>query len=371
MKLFLWFLCLSATGYLEAARIKDIAALRGARNNQLVGYGIVIGLGGSGDKDMPITQKSLQMALKGIGMDFKNETLDTKNAAAVVVSALLPPFSRMGSQLDVNISSIGSASSIEGGNLLMTALKGPDGKIYAMAQGKVVTMSKKGGGKNMVTGVVPAGAILEREIDFKFADQDGLRYHLNYPDFTTATRVAKRINEELGGKYANAIDASTIDILPPFQYEQTPVELLAQIEVIDVDPDRKAKVVINQQSGTVILGDSVQIAPVAIAHGNLKIEVKAPDRDVASAQQPKPSAEELKLPKEDSASPPPQEAPQEEAASGDAKKKSHQVMLLDQGTTIADVAGSLNEMGASSEDLIALIQALKASGALMAEVEVK
>lgn len=344
---FLFLVALPAFG----ARIKDIATLKGSRANQLFGYGIVVGLAGTGDKANELTENSLGLVLRGLGVDVKNQKMDTKNAAAVIVTATLPPYSKTGTRLDIHVSSVGSASSLEGGTLMMSALRGADGKVYGMGTGKILAMKKSGGGgggagassgQNLVTGMIPGGATLEREIPQNFSTMKEFRYQLLNPDFTTAVRMSRRINEELGGKYASAVDAATVDILPPYQYEPNPVELLAQIEVIEVEADTRSKVVINPKTGTVVLGDQVRISPVAIAQGNLKIEI----RD--------------------------ERAPAAEAAGGDpAAKKDQKLMLMKRGTSIADIASSLNDMGASSEDLISLLQALKASGALVAEIEMQ
>ena len=272
-----------------SARLKDIATLKGARANQLFGYGIVVGLAGSGDKSNELTENSLGLVLRGLGVDVKNQKMETKNAAAVIVTATLPPYAKSGTRLDVQVSSVGSASSLEGGTLMMSSLRGADGKVYAMASGKVLALKKMaagggaggGGGssaQNLVTGLIPGGASLEREIPQNFASMKEFRYQLLNPDFTTSVRMARRINEELGGKYATAVDAGTVDVLPPYHYEANPVELLAQIEVIDVEADTRSKVVINAKTGTVVLGDQVRIAPVAIAQGisKLKLETREP-----------------------------------------------------------------------------------------------
>ena len=333
------------------ARLKDIATLKGARANQLFGYGVVVGLAGTGDKANELTESSLSLVLKGLGVDLKNQKMETKNAAAVVVTANLPPFSKTGTRLDVQISSVGSASSLEGGNLMMSALRGADGKVYAMASGKILALKKAGGAGagggggsvNLVTGMIPGGATLEREIPQNFSSMKELRYQLLNPDFTTAVRIARTINEELGGKYATALDAATVDVLPPYQYEANPVELLAQIEGIEVEADTRSKVVINPKTGTVVLGGQVRISPVAIAQGNLKIEIKD-DRGLAN---------------------------ETSGADEGGSTKEQKLMIMRKGANIADIASSLNEMGATSEDLISLLQALKASGALMAEIEMQ
>ncbi|NBX83120.1 flagellar basal body P-ring protein FlgI [bacterium] len=356
MKITLLFLILLSCSC-WGARLKDIASLKGARANQLFGYGIVVGLAGTGDKSNELTESSLGLVLKGLGVDVKSQKMETKNAAAVVVTATLPPYSKSGTRLDVQVSSVGSASSLESGTLMMSSLRGADGKVYAMATGKVLALKKSAGGgggqaggsggQNLVTGLIPGGAILERELPQNLAAMKEFRYQLLNPDFTTAVRVARRINEELGGKYATAVDAATIDVLPPYHYESNPVELLAQVEVIEVEADTRSKVVINPKTGTVVLGDQVRISPVAIAQGNLKIEIRderAPAAEGAGAGSG-------------------------ETESGN--KKEQKLMVMRRGASIADIASSLNEMGASSEDLISLLQALKASGALVAEIEMQ
>lgn len=359
MRLFLVALTLSMFSF--GARLKDIATLKGARANQLFGYGIVVGLAGTGDKSNELTESSLGLVLRGLGVDVKNQKMDTKNAAAVIVTATLPPYAKTGTRLDVHVSSVGSASSLESGTLMMSALRGADGKVYAMGSGKILALKKTaaagqagagaGTAQNLVTGLVPGGATLEREIPQNFSKMKEFRYQLLNPDFTTAVRMARRINEELGGKYATAMDAGTVDVLPPYHYEANPIELLAQIEVIDVEADTRSKVVINPKTGTVVLGDQVRIAPVAIAQGNLKIEIRD-DR--------KPAA--------DGPANPEGNAGQDE---GEGAKKEHKLVVMKKGASIAEIASSLNEMGANSEDLISLLQALKASGALMAEIEMQ
>ena len=361
MKSFIFILCLSSLA--SAARIKDIAMLKGARSNQLFGYGLVIGLPGTGDKSNELTENSMGLVLKGLGIDIKNQKMDTKNAAVVVVSATLPAFQKAGQQLDISIASIGSASSLDNGTLMMTSLKGPDGKIYAIAQGKLVIMKKEGkggggggGGANMVSATIPNGATLEKEVGWDVTQEKQLKYVLNIPDFTTAVRISKKINDELGGKYAIANDASTIEVMYPYTFESNPVELIAQIESLDVEADRKAKVIINTRTGTVVLGDQVRIAPIAIAHGNLKLEVKAQNtaqgRNVSSTT-PGDSAGA---------------AAGNTGGEGDSAKK---LMLINVGTSISEVVSGINETGASAEELIAILQALKASGALLADLEMQ
>ena len=360
-----FILCLGLSSIVFGARIKDIAMLKGARNNQLFGYGLVIGLPGTGDKANELTENSMGLVLKGLGIDIKSQKLDTKNAAVVVVSAILPPFAKAGQLLDVSLASIGTASSLDNGTLMMTPLKGPDGKIYAMAQGKAVVMKKdnKGGGgaaggssANMVSASIPNGASLEKEIGWDVSQEKQLKYVINHPDFTTAVRMAKKINDELGGKYAVANDASTVEVMYPYTFESNPIELIAQIESLDVEADRKAKVIINTKTGTVVLGDQVRISPVAIAHGNLKLEVKDPGTNQGRAV---------------SSTNPSNSQPQAAANDGGEGATGKKLMLVNAGTSISEVVSAINDTGASAEELIAILQALKSSGALLADMEMQ
>ncbi|MBI4403582.1 MAG: flagellar basal body P-ring protein FlgI [Deltaproteobacteria bacterium] len=350
-------------------RLKDIASVRGERDNQLSGYGIVVGLAGTGDKSLDLTSSSLAMVLKGMGVDFKGPKMESKNAASVVVTALLKPFVRAGNKLDVSVSSIGSATSLEGGVLLATALRGVDGKVYAMAQGRLITSKKTERGQGSqatVNAMVPSGGLVERELMLSLSNQTPLRLLLHSPDFTTSARVVRRINEEFGGKYATAPDAGTIEVLFPYGFEGNVVDLIAQIENVEIEADTKAKVVVNSRTGTVVMGENVRILPVAVAHGNLKVQVK--DREVqsiagatsaAAAKDSKAAATVTEI------QPVPETQPMPEAKATTAK------MGLLKGTTVSEIVTTLNEMGASPEDLIAILQGLKSSGALIAELEMQ
>jgi flagellar P-ring protein precursor FlgI len=339
----------------HAARIKDLASLKGVRTNQLTGYGIVVGLAGTGDSGFDMTATSLGQALKTLGIDHHNDKLESKNAAAVFVSATLPPFARNGAPLDITVSSVGAASSLEGGTLMVTSLRGPDGQVYAMAQGKISIESRTGkngsggGSKNLVTASVPGGAVIEKEINYNWSELKELRYQLHNPDFTTAARIAVRINQELSGRFAIPQDGGTVQVVVPYGFELTPVDLIAQIESIEVEADRAAKVVVNPRTGTVVLGDFVRIMPVAIAHGNLSVEVKdtrkpASDPGAGGDGAPAPAAQ--------------------------GEKNKNKVMMVNGAASISDLVAGLNDMGASADDLIAVLRSLKASGALLAELEV-
>ncbi|MBY0372116.1 flagellar basal body P-ring protein FlgI [bacterium] len=348
----LWLVLALLSGTAEAARIKDLASLKGVRNNQLTGYGIVVGLAGTGDSGFDLTASSLGQALKSLGIDQRNQKLESKNAAAVFVSAVLPPFARAGSALDVTVSSVGTASSLEGGTLMMTALRGPDGQVYAMSQGKIYIESRTGknaggGSRSLLTVQIPQGAVIEKELQYNWADLKELRYQLNKPDFTTSARIAVRINEELSGRFAIPQDAGAVQVVVPYGYEGTPVDLIAQIESMDVEADQAAKVIVNPRTGTVVLGDAVRLLPAAVAHGNLSVEIK----------DPRPPASEGA------------DAAAEEPAA--AQKPKNRVMMVRGSTSISELVSGLNEMGATADDLMAVLKALKASGALIADLEVQ
>lgn len=342
---------------IQGARLKDVASLKGVRDNQLWGYGLVVGLAGTGDNRHEITESSLNLMLKGFGVDLKSKRVQTKNAAAVLVSAKIRPFMGSGGRMDVTVSSIGSATSLEGGTLVMAPLQAADGKVYAIAEGKIVTNMRTGKGtkflrQSLVTGYVPEGALLEKEVKFDFAKQRRLRYLLNNPDFTTATRVAHQINTELGARWAVAKDAGTVDLDLPEGFTGNPVELAARIENVNVQTDGRATIVINQRTGTVIMGKDVEIAPSSISHNNLRIDIAPPPTEP-------PSAEPGGVPRQLSSV---------QARDIDAGSVSASVIPFQGGTNVSDVAASLNSLGAAPDDLILILQALKASGALTAEV---
>ena len=278
-------------------RLKDLATIRGMKDNQLLGYGLVVGLPGTGDRGGDFTETSLDTALRGLGVDPKTQKLGTKNTAAVVVSAILPPFIRAGGRLDIVVSSVGTASSLEGGSLMMTPLKGADGQVYAMAQGRISITRRQERSSSafqaMLSTSIPEGAILERDVGFDFSSLKELKYQLMQPDFTTAARIAQRINEELGGKYATAMDPGTVDLILPYGLDETPVDVVARIEGIEIEPDRRAKVVLNRRSGTIVLGENVHIFPVAIAHNNIRVLIKDDARLPSEAPDPNATAKAL------------------------------------------------------------------------------
>ncbi len=316
-----------------SVRLKDIATVKGVRENILIGYGIVVGLKGTGDSSTDITAQSLTRLFGKLGLDVQgNAAVKSKNAAAVIVTAKLPPFARVGNQLDVTVSSIGDAGSLEGGVLLVTPLRAGDQNVYAVAQGAIsIGGVADGASKNFPTvGRVIAGATIEKDLDTNFASKKNFRLSLHNPDFTTSARVATLINGELGGKFAAARDSGTIDVVVPFNYDGNSVELLATLENIKVNVDTKAKVVLNERTGTIVMGSQVSILPIAISHGDLAIEVKG-------------------------------------AAKG---ARADRLNEIKSGTQVSELVKALNALGVQPKDLTAIFQTLKQVGALQADLEI-
>ena len=312
----------------SASRLKDLVTIRGVRENPLVGYGLVIGLNGSGDGGGEITNTSLKKMFQTLGLNPQKE-VTSKNVAAVIVTAKLPAFGRVGQKLDVTISSIGDATSLAGGTLLVTPLKGGDGQIYSVANGAISIGGLDKGKKLATTGRIPDGGIIEKEVEMAFNDKKAIRMALNNPDFTTAARIEKTINQELGGKYATASDATTIDVIIPTFYERKVVELIANIENYKVVSDVSAKIVINERTGTLVAGGDIVLKKSAVSHRDMVLEVKGGDE-------------------------------------GTGKRV---IQAMEQTTTINDLVKALNALGTTPEDLISIFQALKANGSLLAEIE--
>ena len=342
-----------------AERLKDIVSFEGVRENQLIGYGLVVGLDGSGDKGLATMQGMANM-LQRMGLTVRPDDIKAKNSATVIVTATLPPFPKPGVRIDTLVSTIGDAKSLQGGTLLLTPLKGPDNKVYALAQGPVSIGGFIGGAggttiqkNHLTTGRVPQGAIVEREPAFILGSGNDIRIFLNRPDFTTAAEISGKINETLNSEYASTIDPSAIRLRIPPEYTGRVVELITLIEGIDVSVDTIAKVVINERTGTIVIGDNVRIAPVAIAHGNLTIEI----RSQYQASQPPPFAPETAETVV---------VQQKEVAVTEQKTSLVEVS----GATLGELIRALNALSVTPRDLIAILQALKASGALRAELEI-
>ncbi len=339
---------------LNAARLKDIINIKGVRDNQLIGYGLVVGLNGTGDdgKKTSFTLEALTNMLRNMGITVSKSDIDSDNIAAVVVTADLPPFAKSGMKIDVNVSSLGDAKSIEGGTLLMTPLKGPDGVVYAVAQGPVSTggyLAGTGGGKNFPTaGRIPEGAIIEKEVPFKLLKKHKIFLTLKNPDFSTSSKVADTINLVFGKNIALPIDSSTIKVNVP--ENDNIVRFISRIEKIDVTPETAARVVINERTGTVVIGENVHISTVAIAHGNLSIQIK----ETPEVSQPNPLAEGNTV--------------VTNKKRVQVKEETRKLMLVDKSVRIKDLVKGLNSIGVSPRDLISILQAIKQAGALQGEL---
>lgn len=309
----------------NAARLKDIANIRGVRENQLIGYGIVVGLKGTGDGKNEYMSKSMVRMFDKLGIKLDSPEFASKNVAAVIITATMPAFGKAGNPIDITVSAVGDAASLAGGTLLQAPLRAANEQVYAVAQGQIVI-----GGDHTTSGRIPNGAMIERDMSADFASRKMYRLTLINPDFTTAARTILTINKELGGHYASAKDAGTIDIITPFAYENRGVELLATIESIEINPDSKARVVVNEKTGTIVVGDRVKISRVAVSHGSISVKV------------------------------------------GDGKKDSTtgKVAVLESGVNVGELVQSLNKLGISPKDLITILQSIKAAGALHGELEV-
>jgi len=323
------FLVLALVATTEAARLKDIASIRGVRENHLVGYGIVVGLKGTGDGKNEFTSKSMARLLDKLGVKLDAAEIQSKNVAAVIVTANLPAFAKAGNPMDITVSAIGEASSLQGGTLLQTPMRAGNEQVFAVAQGTVVISGDGAKDVHTTSGRIPNGAIIEKDVQSDFSSRKMFRLTLHNPDFTTAARSVLTINRELGGQYASAKDGGTIDIVTPFSYENKGVELLATIESIQINPDTRAVVIINEKSGTVVIGDKVKISKVAVSHNGISVKV------------------------------------------GDGKKgASDEKIALIEGASVGDLVQNLNKVGITPKDLITLLQAIKAAGALHGDLEV-
>ncbi len=329
-------------------RLKDVAHVKGVRENILIGYGVVVGLRGTGDSSTDVTSQSLTRLFGKLGLDVAQDAqVKSKNAAAVIVTSKLPPFARIGNRVDITVSSIGDAASLEGGTLLVTPLRAGDQSVYAVAQGQVTIGGlTDGASKGFPTvGRVVQGATIEKDLDVDFSQKKNFRLSLHNADFTTAARVVELINTELGGKFASARDSGTIDVIVPFSYEGNSVEMLAVLENIRVNVDQRAKVILNERTGTVVMGQNVSISPIAISHGDLSIEVKQEQETARVPAQAPPVAE------------PP------------ATMVKQSIANIKSATTVSDLVKALNALGVKPRDLTAIFQTLSRAGALQAELE--
>src|SRR5580658_10282540 len=355
-------LALSAPPAGAMSRIKDIANIEGVRQNQLIGYGLVVGLAGTGDtlNNAPFTRQSLQAMLERLGVKINPTTnMRTGNVAAVMVTSNLPPFGTQGTRIDVTVSALGDAKNLQGGVLLVTPLLGADGNVYAVAQGSVAIsgFQAEGEAARIVRGVptvgrIANGAIIEREIDFALNRLTQIRLALRNADFTTSKRIAAAINDYLGSPTAEPVDPSTVEITVPKQYANNVVALLVEIEQLQIEPDLPAKIIIDERSGIIVMGRDVRVSMVAVAQGNLTVTI-AEGRQVS---QPAPLSRGRTV-----VTPRTRIGVQE-----DGKK----FAVVDEGVSLQQLVDGLNALGIGPRDLITILQAVKAAGAIQADMEV-
>jgi len=354
----------AATGAANgASRIKDIVVFEGVRDNVLVGYGLVVGLNGTGDslQDGHFTKQSLQAMLNRLGVKPSDDGLDSDNVAAVMVTAKLPSFARQGTSIDVTVSALGDASSLMGGTLVVTPLQGADGEVYAVAQGQVAVggFEAAGNAQTVTKGVptsgrIASGAVVEREVGFEMDSMKDVKLTLRNPDFTTARRVAEAINAFLGTDAAQSSDPTTVRVDVPNSYKNGVVDLLTDIEQLRVEPDQLARVIIDEQSGTIVMGENVRISTVAIAQGSLTIRIT----ETPQVSQPGPFAEAGTTTTVDRTD--------IQVDEGEDKR----LAVLQPGVSIQELVNGLNALGIGPRDMITILQAIKAAGALQAEIEV-
>jgi flagellar P-ring protein FlgI len=343
----------------SATRLKDVATLQGAASMPLIGYGLVVGLNKTGDRRQTIfSTQTLTNMLERFGLSVPAAQIKVENIAAVLVTGELPPYARPGARLDVTASSVGDARSLQGGILMATPLRGANGEIYAMAQGSL-SIGGFGGGSggnsvqvnHLTIGRVPAGAQVQIGTGAALPTTETLMLVLREPDFVTASGIARRINEELGGETAHVLDPGTIALRVPDTYRASVGDLMARLEVLPVDTDVAARVVINERTGTVVVGGSVRLGAAAVAHGNLSVKISTK----YEVSQPSPLARTG-----DTAVVPNTQV--------DVRESRAQLVALDEGTSLEAVVRALNALGASPRDIIAIMQALKAAGSLRAEI---
>ncbi len=345
----------------SGTRLKDVAAMQGASGTPLLGYGLVIGLNKTGDRRQTIfSAQTLANMLQRFGVTVPADEIKIENVAAVLVTAELPPYARPGGRIDVTASSIGDARSLQGGMLLATPLRGGNGEIYAVAQGSL-TLGGFGGGtggnsvqvNHLTVGRVPSGALVQVASGAQIGSQESLTLALREPDFVTAARVAQVINQELGADVARAVDPANITLSVPSTYQSAIPDLMARLDVLPIETDTQARVVINERTGTVVVGGHVRIGPAAVAHGNLSVRIQT--RFQVSQPPPLARVGETKV------------VPTEQV---DVQEGTAQLVSLEAGTTLEAVVGALNALGATPRDIIAIMQALSAAGALKARIVV-
>ncbi|MBF0525165.1 MAG: flagellar basal body P-ring protein FlgI [Deltaproteobacteria bacterium] len=366
MKKAIWLVTLGLTVWAVcappamAARVKDIAGIRGVRENKLIGYGLVIGLKNSGDgTTVDFTKTSIANLMGKFGITVDPSLIKVRNVAAVMVTADLPPFAKAGLRMDVMVSSLADATSLQGGTLLMTPLKGPDGEVYAVAQGPVsiggfVVRATAGNvqANHPTAGKIPNGALVEKEVTFNLKGQLSFNIQLYEPDFSTATKLASLINRYIEPDIAAPVDATSVEVKVPAKFKEKAVNLLAQIEDLEITPESRAEVVVNERTGTVVVGADVRLATVAVSHGALNIQIK----ETPYVSQPNPLSGGRTVVTADSEI--------------TVKEDKRQLMVVPTGTTIGQLVQAMNAIGVGPRDLISIFQAIKAAGALHAELKI-
>jgi flagellar P-ring protein FlgI len=342
------------------SRIKDLVNIEGVRENQLIGYGLVVGLNRTGDflNNIPFTKQSLQAMLERLGVNIRGQTINTGNVAAVMVTANLPAFGTQGTPIDVTVSALGDAKSLQGGTLLVTPLLGADGNVYAVAQGSIAIsgFQAEGEAAKIVRGVptvgrITNGAIIEREIEFQLNRLNTLKLALRNPDFTTAKRIAAAINDFIGGPTAEPLDPSTVEISIPHKYQGNVIALLTEIEQLQVVPDLGARIIIDERSGVIVMGREVRVSTVAVAQGNLTVTIS----ETPQVSQPAPLTRgQTRV------------VPRTRVGVQEDGKK---LALVSEGVSLQQVVDGLNALGIGPRDLIAILQAIKAAGAIQADIE--
>ncbi len=357
--------CALSGGLAEPAaatsRIKDLANFEGVRQNQLIGYGLVVGLNGTGDtlNNIPFTKQSIQAMLERMGVNIRGAQIRTGNVAAVMVTANLPPFATQGTRVDVTVSSLGDAKSLQGGTLLVTPLLGADGNVYAVGQGSLAVAGfvAQGDAAKITRGVptvgrISNGAIVEREIEFALNRLSQVRLALRNGDFTTAKRIAAAVNDFLGGPIAEPTDPSTVQLTLPKKYPSNIIALLTEIEQLQIEPDLPAKVVIDERSGVIVIGQQVRVSTVAVAQGNLTVTVA----ETPQVSQPAPFSRGRTV-----------VVPRTKVGVQEDGKK---LAVVNEGVSLQQLVDGLNALGIGPLDMIAILQAIKAAGAIQADIEV-
>ena len=343
------------------SRIKDLANIEGVRQNQLIGYGLVVGLNGTGDtlNNIPFTRQSLQAMLERMGVNIRGQTIRTGNVAAVMVTGNLPPFGTQGTRMDVTVSALGDAKNLQGGTLLVTPLLGADGNVYAVAQGSVTIngFQAEGAAASITRGVptvgrIANGAIIEREIEFALNRLPNVRLALRNGDFTTAKRIAAAINDFLGTKTAEPLDPSTVQLSIPPEFKGNVVAFLTEIEQLQVEPDLGAKIIIDERSGIIVMGRDVRVATVAVAQGNLTVSIS----ESSQVSQPNPLSRGRTV-----------VTPRSNVRVTEDGKK---LAVMKDGVSLQQLVDGLNGLGIGPRDLIGILQAIKAAGAIEADIEV-